>query len=150
LRLGYLITSDVHEAEDAVQEALVKAYLSLRRFRRGSPFRPWLLRIVVNEAKDRRRAAQRRQRFLPALMRTPAAVAPAAETEALDSERMRHVFAALAALRDEERLVVACRAFLGLSEEETAAAVGTKLGTSKSRYARGRAALRRQLEVEDV
>jgi RNA polymerase sigma factor (sigma-70 family) len=148
LRMGYLITRDVEEAEDAVQEALTRAYFSLRRFRRGSPFRPWLLRIVINEAKDRRRALGRRQRTALQLAR----LTPTSSTEPafVDSDRMREVLDALRGLRDEERLVVACRAFLGLSEEETAAALGTPIGTTKSRYARGRAVLRRQLEALDA
>jgi RNA polymerase sigma factor (sigma-70 family) len=149
LRMSYLITRDVHEAEDAVQEALVKTYFALRRFKRGAPFRPWLLRIVINEAKDRRRSADRRLRLLPRLARADAA-APASDAAVLDLERTQDVLAALAALRDEERLVVACRAILGLSEEETAAALGTPLGTAKSRYARGRALLRRHLEGSDA
>lgn len=49
------------EAEDVVQEAFVKAYRALHRFRRGEPFRPWLLRIVLNEAGNQRRARLRRR-----------------------------------------------------------------------------------------
>jgi hypothetical protein len=47
-RTAYLVTADAAEAEDAAQEAFVKAYRALDRFREGSPFRPWLLRIVGN------------------------------------------------------------------------------------------------------
>ena len=50
----------VEEADDAVQEAFVKAFRALPRFRDGSPFRPWLLKIVTNEARNHRRAAGRR------------------------------------------------------------------------------------------
>ena len=56
-RTAYLITGGAAEAEDAAQEAFVKAYYALGRFRAGAPFRPWLLRIVVNEARNRRKAA---------------------------------------------------------------------------------------------
>src|SRR5436190_7728488 len=57
-RVAYLITGN--EAEDAVQEAVLKAWRALGRFRPGAPFRPWLLRIVANEARNRRRSAGRR------------------------------------------------------------------------------------------
>ena len=59
-RTAYLVTGDAAEAEDAAQEAFVKAYRALDRFREGEPFRPWLLRIVGNTARNRRRAAGRR------------------------------------------------------------------------------------------
>src|SRR6266508_801329 len=58
-RTAYVITGRAADAQDAVQEAFVKAYYSLGRFRADAPFRPWLLRIVANEAINRRRSARR-------------------------------------------------------------------------------------------
>jgi RNA polymerase sigma-70 factor (ECF subfamily) len=149
LRLSYLITRDVHEAEDAVQEALVKTYFSLRRFHAGRPFRPWLLRIVINEAKDRQRASSRRRRLLAQLDEQPEPVSQTAEAAFVDRARLEEVLAAIESLREEERLVIACRALLGLSEEETAAALALPLGTTKSRYARARASLRQTIGDDD-
>src|ERR671938_805710 len=62
-RAAYLVTGDAPEAEDATQEAFVKAYRALDRFRPGAPFRPWLLAIVTNEARNRRRSAGRRAKL---------------------------------------------------------------------------------------
>lgn len=62
-RTAYLLTGSAADAEDAVQEAFVKAHASLSRFRVGAPFRPWLLTIVANEARNRRRSAGRRDRL---------------------------------------------------------------------------------------
>ena len=59
-RTAYVITGLSTEAEDAAQDGFTKAYFALGRFRSGAPFRPWLLRIVANEAKNRRKAAGRR------------------------------------------------------------------------------------------
>jgi DNA-directed RNA polymerase specialized sigma24 family protein len=59
-RTAYLIAGDASEAEDAAQEGFVKAFYALPRFRSGAPLRPWLLRIVANEARNRRRSAGRR------------------------------------------------------------------------------------------
>src|SRR5207253_8737509 len=56
-RTAYVITGLSAEAEDAAQDGFTKAYFALARFRTGAPFRPWLLRIVANEAKNRRKAA---------------------------------------------------------------------------------------------
>ena len=60
-RTAYLLGGSAADAEEAVQDGFVKAYRALGRFRRGAPLKPWLLRIVANEAKNRRRAAGRRE-----------------------------------------------------------------------------------------
>ena len=62
-RAAYLVTRDAPEAEDATQEAFIKAYRAIDRFRPGAPFRPWLLTIVTNEARNRRRSAGRRAKL---------------------------------------------------------------------------------------
>ena len=59
-RTAYLITGSAAEAEESAQDGFVKAYRALGRFRRGAPFRPWVLEIVANEARNRRRSAGRR------------------------------------------------------------------------------------------
>src|ERR687890_1317620 len=56
-RTAYLITGNAADAEDAAQEGFVKAHRALGRFRAGEPLRPWLLTIVANEARNRRRSA---------------------------------------------------------------------------------------------
>ena len=60
-RTAYLITGSAADAEEAAQEAFVRAWLALRRFRRGAEFRPWLLAIVANEARNRVRNRRRRE-----------------------------------------------------------------------------------------
>jgi RNA polymerase sigma-70 factor (ECF subfamily) len=128
-RLAYVITESAAEAEDATQEALVKAWRGLHRFRAGEPFRPWLLSIVANEARNRRRSAGRRVRLV---LRAAAAEPAAADTP----DERGAVLDALARLPDDARQVLACRYLLGLSEQETAAALDVALGTVKSRTAR--------------
>jgi RNA polymerase sigma-70 factor (ECF subfamily) len=59
-RVAYLITGNAEGAKDAAQAAFIKAYCALPRFRSGAPLRPWLLRIVTNEARNRRSSAARR------------------------------------------------------------------------------------------
>lgn len=137
-RTAYLITGDAVEAEDAAQEGFVKAYLALARFRPGAPFRPWLLRIVANEARNRRTAAGRRVRLAArASMAGPSGDAvPSPEVAALEAEAQRALLDALNALREEDRLVIAYRYFLDLSEAEMAAVMGCPRGTVKSRLAR--------------
>ena len=137
-RTAYLIAGNASDAEEAAQDAFVKAYRALGRFRRGSPFRPWLLRIVANEARNRRRSAGRRAALSlrAAAEEASGGAAPSPEGVVLAGEDRGRLLAAVDGLREEERLVIACRFFLELSEEETAAALDVCRGTVKSRTSR--------------
>ena len=121
-RTAYLIAGSAADAEDAAQEGFVKAWSALHRFRTGAPFRPWILQIVANEARNRRRAAGRRAHLtLRTVAATPSGeAAPSPEATAIDTEQREELLAAVNELREEDRLVIACRYFLELSEEETA------------------------------
>ncbi len=147
-RTAYLVAGEAAEAEDAAQEALVKAYYALGRFRSGAPFRPWLLTIVANEARNRRVAAGRRARLgLRASADQPGAGSePLPEALAVAREERTTLLEALNGLRDEDRRAIACRYFMDLSEAETAAALGCARGTVKSRLSRALGRLRRVLD----
>jgi RNA polymerase sigma-70 factor (ECF subfamily) len=149
-RTAYLVTGSAADAEDVVQEAFVKAYRALARFRRGAPFRPWLLSIVANEARNRRRSAGRRERLALRVAEDPLSggAVPSPEAALLDREQREELLAALNELREDDRLALGCRYFLGLSEEETAEALGWRRGTVKSRTSRALERLRDQLGVE--
>jgi RNA polymerase sigma factor (sigma-70 family) len=148
-RTAYLITRNAADAEDAAQSALVKAHAALSRFRRGAPFRPWLLAIVANEARNRRRTAGRRDALaLRAAHDAPSGdAAPSPEGALIAAEERASLLAALDELPDDQRLVLALRYLLDLSEEETAAALGVRRGTVKSRTARALERLRAQIGV---
>jgi RNA polymerase sigma factor (sigma-70 family) len=137
-RTAYVIAGNASDAEEAAQEAFVKAYRALGRFRSGSPFRPWLLRIVANEARNRRRSAGRRAALSlrAAADESSGDAAPSPEGVLLADEERGRLLAAVNELREEERLVIACRFFLELTEEETAEALDVRLGTVKSRTSR--------------
>src|SRR5216684_6524535 len=62
-KTAYEITGSAADAEDAAQEGFVKAYRALATFRPGAEPRPWLLRIVTNEARNRVRSADRRHQL---------------------------------------------------------------------------------------
>jgi RNA polymerase sigma factor (sigma-70 family) len=146
-RTAYVVAGDATDAEDAAQEGFVKAYRALGRFRAGAPFRPWLLQIVANEARNRRRSAGRRAGLaLRAAGEDPSGgAAPSPEGNVLAGEERERLLAAINGLREEDRLVIACRYFLDLSEEETAAALDWRRGTVKSRTSRALARLREEL-----
>jgi RNA polymerase sigma factor (sigma-70 family) len=146
-RTAYLVAGNAADAEDAAQEAFVKGFYAMSRFRPGAPFRPWILQIVANEARNRRRSAGRRTALV---MRTAAdapsgEAAPSPEAAILSGEQREELLAAVNGLREEDRLVIACRYFLELSEEETAATLGWRRGTVKSRLSRALERLRAQM-----
>lgn len=152
IRVAYLITHDRGEAEDAAQEAFVKAHRALGRFRPGAPFRPWLLTIVANEAKNRWKSGARRAALVLRAeeVRPSGGAAPSPEAAALDTDRHRMVVEAMNRMSDKDRLVLAYRYFLDLSESDMAAALGVARGTVKSRLSRAQARLRSQLEDRGV
>jgi RNA polymerase sigma factor (sigma-70 family) len=151
LRLATVITGSRADAEDVVQEALVKAHAAMGRFRPGSPFRPWLLRVVANEAKNRRRAVHRRaaatERYARLAAVGTAVEGPDPEAMALARVTTDALWRAVAALDDRDRLVLGYRYFADLSEAETAAALGCRPGTVKSRVSRALGRLRDRLDV---
>ena len=143
-RTAYIFTGSAHDAEDAAQDAFVKAWRALGRFRPGAPFRPWLLQIVANEARNRRRSTGRRLHLAlrAAGETTSGDAAPSPEASVLADERRSSLLAAVQALPAEARDVIVCRYFLDLSEEETAAVLDVARGTVKSRTARALERLR--------
>jgi RNA polymerase sigma-70 factor (ECF subfamily) len=149
-RTAYLVTRSSAEAEDATQEAFVKAYYALHRFRADAAFRPWMLRIVANEARNRRRSARRRESLVLRLAedRPSGASAQAPEAAAISADTSRVLLTALAELPERDRLVVSYRYLLELSEAETAAALGVRPGTVKSRLSRALDKLRASLPAD--
>jgi RNA polymerase sigma-70 factor (ECF subfamily) len=128
-------------AEDVVQQAFVKAYCALGRFRDGSAFKPWLLSIVANETRNTVRTAARQRTlagreaaFVEAEPLIPESADPAVAT--LETERRAALLSALEKLGEEHRLVVTYRYLLEMDESETAQALGWPRGTVKSRLNR--------------
>ncbi len=140
------------DAEDAVQEAFLKAFDALPRFRDGAPIRPWLLRIVANEARNRRRSAGRRHGL--ALRAADAAHvrhhAPSPDAGVMAAETRAELLAAINTLRDEDREVIGARFLLDLSEIETAETLGIPRGTVKSRTSRAIGRLREALTAAGI
>jgi len=147
-RTAYLLTGSASEAEDAAQVGFVKAWTALPRFRRGAQFKPWLLRIVANEAHNRRRSAGRQAslRLRATAAHPPGDAAPSPEGAALGRERHEELLHAVQRLDERDRDVLTCRYFLELSEDETAAVLDVRRGTVKSRTARALARLRSEVD----
>ena len=146
-----LMTGNRAIAEEQVQEALLSAWRGIRGFRRGSPVKPWLLRILVNAV-----LAQQRRRTIEAVRfndngpeeRDYGNHDPAETLDALENRiALRR---AIAELSPDHRQVVALRYFAGLTVPEVARTLGVREGTVKSRLHRALAILRHQLEESDL
>ncbi|MBG0562702.1 sigma-70 family RNA polymerase sigma factor [Actinoplanes sp. NEAU-A11] len=140
------------DADDVVQEAFVKAYRQLGRYRGESGFRPWLLAIVANETRNLLRSRNRRAGLLmrAAVREDPMPLEPDPAESAEATERRRFLVEQLRALDVRDREVLVCRYLLDLSEAETAMTLGLPKGTVKSRTARALTRLRDRLPVKEV
>jgi RNA polymerase sigma-70 factor (ECF subfamily) len=149
-RAAYLICGDADEARDAAQEGFIRAWRALSRFRPGAEPRPWLLRIVGNAARNRRRGSGRRANLAlrVAQDRPSDGAAPSPEAAVLAGERRAELLAAIDRLRDDDRLVLSLRWFADLGEAEMAEALGVPRGTVKSRLSRALERLRQQMAEE--
>jgi RNA polymerase sigma-70 factor (ECF subfamily) len=147
-RTAYAIIGSADEAEDAAQEAFVKAHRALGRFRPGAEPRPWLVTIAANEARNRVRSAGRRRHLELRLVEgfRPGDAAPSPEAAAVAADERQRLLDLVKELDDNGRDVITCRYFLELSGQETAAALGVSEGTVKSRLSRALARLRERVE----
>jgi RNA polymerase sigma-70 factor (ECF subfamily) len=144
-RAAYLIVRDPAAAEDVAQDAFIRAYRHLGRFRVGEPFRPWLLRIVTNTAINEVRSRRRRTGLLDRFTAASPVTAPPPEV-ALGDEHASALARAINELPLEDRVVLHLRYFLDLPEREIAATIGRPAGTVKSRLHRASKRLRELIE----
>ncbi|MEV2240628.1 RNA polymerase sigma factor [Micromonospora sp. NPDC049891] len=141
------------DAEDVIQEAFVKGYRKLDRYRGESSFRSWLLAIVANETRNLHRTRERRNGLVLRAARVEQSseiVEDDAVGAVLAGERRAALVRALRSLPSRDREVIVCRYLLDLSEEETVTMLGWPRGTVKSRTSRALVKLRGLLAVEEV
>ncbi len=148
-RVAAAITGGSADAEEAMQNGLVKAYRSLHRFRVGAAFRPWLLRIVVNEAHNVRRAERRHVRLGSRAAEQRELSIAGADEAVIAREEVDTVLAALAQLADADRLALALRYFAELPDADAAALIGTSTEAYRVRLVRARKRLHALLEELD-
>jgi RNA polymerase sigma-70 factor (ECF subfamily) len=149
-RTARAILRDDAEAEEAVQDAYLKAFRSLEGFRRESKLSTWLVRIVTNEALMRRRRSIRSAEAIPinAAEEDPVESREGPDRAAERGELRRLLESCVDRLPDDYRLVFVLRALEEWSVEETATALGIPEPTVRTRFFRARAQLREALARE--
>ncbi len=144
--LALRLTGNEHDALDVTHDAFVRAFAAIGSFDGRSKVGTWLYRITVNEARQRWRRQQTRQRHLEKLAeRQPASTTDDA-SDPFDAEAVR---LALDALSDDHRTILVLRYQQGLSYHEIAQVLGLPPGTIASRLNRARQALRAVLAAAD-
>jgi RNA polymerase sigma-70 factor, ECF subfamily len=157
--LIFRLTNDGEEARDLTQETFLRAFQSINRFRGDASLKTWIYRIAINQARNRWRWWRRRKRDVtvsldatddqndqPLSATIPGDNSLNPEQETLAREREGQLRNALLELRSAFREAVVLRDVEGFSYEEIAEMLQISIGTVKSRIARGRMELRRQLE----
>ncbi len=155
--LCYWFLGDYHEANDSAQDAFLRAYLSLMKFRLESTFSTWLYRIAVNTCKNRLKSSEYRRKKKMVWLDNPANSegrgapveiedeSPSPLIELEKKERLALIKRAINTLPTEQKAVVVLRDIEGLSYDDVASITGVNLGTVKSRLARARLGLKKKL-----
>src|SRR5262245_14718445 len=145
LRTAFLLTSDVHSAEDLVQISLAKAYLAWDRLRDPRAVEAYVRKIMVNEHTSWwRRAWRRNERSTETLPESPTADDPTG------FEQRDAMWALVHTLPPKQRATVVLRYYEDMSEAETARVLGCSIGTVKSQTSRAIGALRARLAEQDL
>lgn len=144
-RYARSLTRDGADAEDLVQDALLRAYERRSTFRAGADLRAWLLSILHNRFVDRMRT---REAEAVRIGRVADLSPSALEAPQDHVVRLAQVREAFLALPEDQRAALHLVAIEGLPYQEAAAALGVPLGTLMSRIGRARAALRAMEEGE--
>jgi RNA polymerase sigma-70 factor (ECF subfamily) len=159
--LSLRITGSPEEAADCVQEAFLRAFTSLRRFRGEAAFSTWLYRVAMNVANDASRRLKN-QPLRASELEGPDSDRPVSELDRfgsalegggnspedslVESQRREVIFEAIRSLPEHYRAMVVLYDLQGLSYEEISRVVGVRVGTVKSRLSRARLALKERLE----
>jgi RNA polymerase sigma-70 factor (ECF subfamily) len=148
-RLAYLFTGDPDEAEDITQEAFIHAFYSIGKFDPSRPFRPWVLSIAANLARNRLRGIKRYLSLFQRWIRTEPEAGLAARQDIQQPMEVKALWQTVRQLSPADQQMIYLRYFLELSEEETAGVLGVPQGTVKSRLHRALKRLRARLEQDE-
>jgi RNA polymerase sigma-70 factor (ECF subfamily) len=156
-RIAFHYLRDAADADDAVQEAFIKAFVNLDSYRAEMPFEVWFTRILVNACLDRIKSRSRRRRWVVPMEEhgpagealDPTSPAPSPEAQTLAAERRRQLTAALARLPERQRAVFVLSQERGYSSREVSAMTGMKESTVRVHLFRAMRKLRTLLHAKN-
>lgn len=151
--VAYRMLGNEEDAKDMTQEALIKVYKSIHKFKENSNFSTWLYRIVMNTCKDE---LKKRKEVILSLDKeietNDGRISREIGDERLNPSKIvernevsKMVQEAISALSDSNRMVIVLRDIQGLSYEEISQVIKEPIGTVKSRINRGRSQLKKLL-----
>ncbi len=142
--IAWGIVRNAHDAEDLAQEAFVKAFRTIARFKPGEPFGPWIYRIVANLSLD---VMKHRTKFHDEELSgdEPASRLDGAELAAITGEMGERIDRAMESLPEMQRVVARLFLVEGFEHPEIAAMTGVSEGTVRSHLSLARKRLREQL-----
>ena len=160
-RIAYHYLRDAADADEAVQDAFVKAYTHLGTFREELPFEVWFTRILINGCLDRLKARRRRERWIArptvdadGMDRDPTehlpSRGPSPEDQLLQEERKRRLQVAMGELPERQRLVFVLSHFEGRTSREVSAMTGLNESTVRVHLFRAIRRLRSLLSPSSV
>lgn len=147
-RLAYLLLGDARDAEDTAQETFIRAFRYLHTYDSSRSWRPWLLGITANLARNRRRAIGRYLHHLGRLARLNIDPTLDPENEVAHLANAQALWRAVRRLEAVDQEIIYLRYFLELSVEETAETLNIAPGTVKSRLYRALGRLRGIVQQE--
>lgn len=158
-RIAFHYMRDAAEADEAVQDAFVKAYSHLSSFREELPFEVWFTRILINGCLDRIKARTRRERWIVAMPDAPGTTSrefvervpaggPTPEDQLLSRERRQQIAAALARLPERQRSVFMLSHYEGRTSREVSALTGLNESTVRVHLFRAIRRLRTLLSAD--
>ena len=158
-RIAFHYMRDAAEADEAVQDAFVKAYSHLSSFREELPFEVWFTRILINGCLDRIKARTRRERWIVPMPDAPGATSrefvervpaggPTPEDRLLSRERRQQIAAALARLPERQRSVFMLSHYEGRTSREVSALTGLNESTVRVHLFRAIRRLRTLLSAD--
>jgi len=156
VRIAYTYLRDVHDADEAVQDAFVKVFTHITSYREDLPFEVWFTRILVNACLDLRKSRSRRLRWAVPMSSAgdmpptdPATPEPTPEQRLVSSERAKEITTAVESLPDRQRTVFTLCHVAEQTTAEVSQALGLSEATVRVHLFRAVRKLRRLLDREE-
>lgn len=149
LNMAYRMTGNLEEAKEVCQEALIKIYRYLNKFKKGQSFKSWIYKITLNSTYDFLRRKKKYENIVESQKSVLAFTSPAPETKLLNKELKEKIEACLQNLSPKEKAIFLLRDGEGFSIEETSEILGSSSFSVRTHLSRARQKIRVQFEKID-